>query len=225
MGKFNKLQVLETMFSTGIIPVFYHSDIDIAKNVVKACYEGGIRVFEFTNRGEFAHEVFGELSKFVAKECKQMILGAGSVIDAPAAAVYMQLGANFIVGPLFNPDIAKIANRRLVPYVPGCGSVSETGFAQEAGCDLCKIFPGDVLGAAFVKAIKAPMPWSMLMVTGGVKPEETNLKTWFDAGADCVGMGSNLFPKEIIAAGEWEKITILCKNTLDITKKLINNNE
>jgi 2-dehydro-3-deoxyphosphogluconate aldolase/(4S)-4-hydroxy-2-oxoglutarate aldolase len=221
MSKFNKIKVLETMFSSGVVPVFYHSDIDVAKNVVKACYDGGIRIFEFTNRGEFAHEIFGELSKFVSKECKEMILGAGSVIDAPTAVVYMQLGARFIVGPLFNPDIAKVANRRLVPYIPGCGSVSETGFAQEAGCDLCKVFPGEVLGAGFVKALKAPMPWSMLMVTGGVKPEEANLKMWFDAGADCVGMGSALFPKEVIAAGEWEKIAALCKNVLEITEKLI----
>ena len=217
--RFNKIKVLETMFSTGIIPVFYHSDIDVTKKVVRACYEGGISVFEFTNRGEFAQEVFGELSKFVAKECERMILGIGSVVDAPTAAAYMQLGANFIVGPLFNPDIAKAANRRLIPYVPGCGSVSEIGFAQEAGCDLCKIFPGDVLGAAFVKAIKAPMPWSMLMVTGGVKPEEANLKMWFDAGVNCVGMGSNLFPQEVIAAGEWEKITLLCKNVLVIASE------
>ncbi|MDR2058367.1 MAG: bifunctional 4-hydroxy-2-oxoglutarate aldolase/2-dehydro-3-deoxy-phosphogluconate aldolase [Dysgonamonadaceae bacterium] len=221
MARFNKLQVLETMLSSGIIPVFYHSDIDVAKHVVKACYEGGIKVFEFTNRGEFAHEIFGELSKFITKECKQMVLGIGSVVDAPTASAYIQLGANFIVSPLFNPDIAKTANRRLVPYLPGCGTVSETGLAQEAGCDLCKIFPGDVLGAAFVKAIKAPMPWSMLMVTGGVKPEEANLKMWFDAGVSCVGIGANLFPKEVIAAGEWEKITALCKNTLEITKKLI----
>lgn len=208
------------MLSSGAVPVFYNADIEIAKNVVKACYDGGIRVFEFANRGDFAHEIFGELSKFVNRECEQMVLGTGSVMDAPTASLYMQLGANFIVSPLFNPDIAKVANRRLVPYIPGCGSATEVGIAQEAGCDLCKVFPGDVLGAAFVKAIKAPMPWSMLMITGGVKPEEANLKMWFDAGASCVGIGSNLFPKEVIAAGEWEKITALCKNTLDITKKL-----
>ncbi|MDR3226394.1 MAG: bifunctional 4-hydroxy-2-oxoglutarate aldolase/2-dehydro-3-deoxy-phosphogluconate aldolase [Prevotellaceae bacterium] len=223
MSKFNKIQVLEAMSSSGIVPVFYHSDIDVAKNVVKACYKGGIRVFEFTNRGEFAHEIFSELSKFTAKECPELILGTGSVIDAPTAAIYIQLGANFIVSPLFNPDIVKVANRRLIPYIPGCGSVSEIGFAQEKGCDLCKIFPGDVLGANFVKALKAPMPWTMLMVTGGVKPEETNLKTWFDAGVTCVGIGSNLFPKEVITAKEWEKITTLCKDVLTITKKLINN--
>ena len=220
MAQYNKLQVLEAMFTTGMVPVFYHSDIETAKNVVKACYSGGVRAFEFTNRGEFAHEVFGELCKYVAKECPGLILGAGSVVDAPTASLYIQLGANFIVGPLFNPDIAKIANRRSVPYTPGCGSVSEVGFAQEAGCDLCKIFPGDVLGPNFVKNLKAPMPWSLMMITGGVKPEEANLKAWFDAGAACVGMGSNLFPKEVIAAKEWGKITELCKNALAIIAKI-----
>ena len=220
MAKYNKIQTLAAMSATGMIPVFYHSDIETAKNVVKACYLGGVRAFEFTNRGEFAHEVFGELNKFAAKECPGLILGAGSIVDAPTASLYIQLGANFIVGPLFNPDIAKVANRRLVPYTPGCGSVSEVGFAQEAGCDLCKIFPGDVLGPNFIKGLKAPMPWSLLMVTGGVKPEEANLKAWFDAGATCVGMGSNLFPKEVIAAKDWGKITELCKNALAIIEKI-----
>lgn len=220
MARFNKLQVLTVMSQTGMVPVFYHKDIEVAKNVLKACYEGGVRAFEFTNRGEFAHEVFGELNKFAEKECPGMILGVGSVIDAPTAALYIQLGANFIVGPLFNPEVAKIANRRLIPYTPGCGSVSEIGFAQEMGCDLCKVFPGDVLGTNFVKGLKAPMPWSMLMVTGGVKPEKENLKSWFDAGVMCVGMGSNLFPKEVIANKEWSKISDLCRNALEIIKEI-----
>jgi len=208
------------MLATGMVPIFYHKDVEIAKNVVKACYTGGVRAFEFTNRGEFAHEVFGELNKFVAKECPEMILGVGSVVDAPTASLYIQLGANFVVGPLFNPDVAKVCNRRLIPYMPGCGSVSEIGFAQEAGCDVSKVFPGDVLGPNFVKGLKAPMPWSLLMITGGVKPEEANLKAWFDAGASCVGMGSNLFPKDVIESKDWDKITLLCKNALEIIKKV-----
>ncbi|MDR1633206.1 MAG: bifunctional 4-hydroxy-2-oxoglutarate aldolase/2-dehydro-3-deoxy-phosphogluconate aldolase [Dysgonamonadaceae bacterium] len=216
MAKFNKLKTLTAMLETGMVPVFYHKDIEVAKNVVKACYAGGVRAFEFTNRGEFAHEVFGELNKFVAKECPELIMGVGSVVDAPVASLYIQLGANFVVGPLFNPDVAKVCNRRLIPYTPGCGSVSEIGFAQEAGCDLCKVFPGDVLGPNFVKGLKAPMPWSLLMVTGGVKPEEANLKAWFDAGVSCVGMGSNLFPKDVIEAKDWDKISALCKNALEI---------
>lgn len=220
--KFNKLQVLSAMTDTGIIPVFNHKDIEIAKKVLKACYDGGIRVFEFTNRDDFAQEVFGELVKFATKECPEMILGIGSVVDAPTAALYIQLGANFVVGPLFNPDVAKVCNRRCVPYTPGCGSISEIGFAQEAGCDLCKVFPGDVLGTAFVKGLKAPMPWSMIMVTGGVKPEESNLKSWFDSGATCVGMGSNLFPADVIKNQDWNSISNLCKNALDIVKKVRN---
>ena len=221
--RFSKLQVMIAMQETGIVPVFYHSDIEVAKNVVKACYEGGIRAFEFTNRGDFAHEVFGELVKFAALECPEMIMGIGSIVDAPAAAIYIQLGANFVVGPLFNPDVAKVCNRRLVPYSPGCGSVSEVGMAQEAGCDICKVFPGDVLGTAFVKGLKAPMPWSNLMVTGGVKPEEANLKGWFDAGVTCVGMGSNLFPTEAIRNQDWKTITVLCKQTLEIIRKVKTN--
>ncbi|MDR1527311.1 MAG: bifunctional 4-hydroxy-2-oxoglutarate aldolase/2-dehydro-3-deoxy-phosphogluconate aldolase [Dysgonamonadaceae bacterium] len=220
MARFNKMQVLSAMSATGMVPVFYHSDVEVAKNVVKACYAGGVRTFEFTNRGEFAHEVFGGLSQWVAKECPELILGVGSIVDAPTASLYIQLGANFLVGPLFNPDVAKVANRRLVPYTPGCGSVSEIGFAQEMGCDLCKVFPGDVLGPNFVKGLKAPMPWSLLMVTGGVKPEEANLKAWFNAGVTCVGMGSNLFPKEVMAAKDWGKISDMCREVLGIIRKI-----
>ncbi|MDP4204054.1 MAG: bifunctional 4-hydroxy-2-oxoglutarate aldolase/2-dehydro-3-deoxy-phosphogluconate aldolase [Bacteroidota bacterium] len=220
MARFSKIQVLAAMKETGMVPVFYNKDIEVAKNVLKACYEGGVRAFEFTNRGDFAHEVFRDLVKFAAVECPEMILGIGSIVDAPAATLYIQMGANFIVGPLFNPDVAKVANRRLVPYTPGCGSVSEVGFAQELGCDLCKVFPGDVLGTNFVKGLKAPMPWSQLMVTGGVKPEEGNLKGWFDAGVTCVGMGSNLFPADLIKAQDWAGITKLCSDALAIIKKV-----
>ena len=171
MAKFDKIAVLNKISSTGMVPVFYHKDVEIAKKVIKACYDGGVRAFEFTNRGDFAHEVFGEVVKFAAVECPELALGVGSVVDPATAALYIQLGANFVVGPLFNPEIAKVCNRRLVPYTPGCGSVSEVGFAQELGCDLCKVFPGDVLGPKLVKGMLAPMPWSKLMVTGGVSPD------------------------------------------------------
>ena len=196
MAKFDKIAVLNKIGSTGMVPVFYHKDAEVAKKVVKACYEGGVRAFEFTNHGDFAHEVFAEVVKFAAKECPEMAMGVGSIVDPATAALYLQLGANFVVGPLFNPEIAKICNRRLVAYTPGCGSVSEVGFAQEAGCDLCKIFPGDVLGAKLVKGLLAPMPWSKLMVTGGVEPTQENLTSWIKAGVFCVGMGSKLFPND-----------------------------
>lgn len=220
MAKYDKIQVLTAIRETGIVPVFYNGNLEISKNVLKACYEGGIRAFEFANRGDFAQEVFGELVKYANKELPGMIVGIGSVVDPGTAALYIQLGANFVVGPLFNPAIAPICNRRNIPYAPGCGSVSEVGAAQEAGCDLCKVFPGDVLGPAFVKGLRAPMPWSKLMVTGGVKPTRENLEGWFKAGVFCVGMGSNLFPKDVIAAGEWSKISDLCRDALEIVAQV-----
>ncbi|HBG24095.1 MAG: bifunctional 4-hydroxy-2-oxoglutarate aldolase/2-dehydro-3-deoxy-phosphogluconate aldolase [Bacteroidetes bacterium GWF2_41_61] len=217
MARFKKIETLMVMKKTGVVPVFYHNDIEIAKNVLLACYKGGIRAFEFTNRGDFAQEVFAELVKYGERDCPEMIIGIGSIVDAPTAAMYIQLGANFVVGPLFNPDVAKVCNRRLIPYSPGCGTVSEIGFAQEAGCDLCKIFPaGSVGGPAFVKSVLAPMPWSMIMVTGGVEPTRENLESWFKAGVTCVGMGSNLFPDSVLKNGEWEKITQLCRECISV---------
>ena len=216
MANYNKLQVFQTILGTGMVPVFYHADAGVAKQVLKACYEGGVRAFEFTNRGDFAQLVFKELALYVREALPGMVLGAGSVLDPATAVLYLQLGADFIVGPCFNPEVAKVCNRRLVPYVPGCGTVTEIGDAQEAGCGLCKVFPGEVLGPAFVKAVLAPMPWSRLMVTGGVKPEKENLEAWFKAGATCVGMGSQLFPRDAVAAGDWDRIARICKDTLKI---------
>lgn len=214
------MQVIEAMASTGMVPVFYHKDAEVAKQVLKACYIGGVRAFEFTNRGDLAHEVFTELIKFSAKECPEMILGVGTVVDAGTASLYIQLGANFVVSPLFNPDVARVCNRRLIPYTPGCGSVSEIGFAQEAGCDVCKIFPaGNVGGPSFVKNVMAPMPWSMLMVTGAVEPTEENLSGWIKAGVMCVGMGSKLFPSDVIADGNWPVIADKCREALSIIAK------
>jgi 2-dehydro-3-deoxyphosphogluconate aldolase/(4S)-4-hydroxy-2-oxoglutarate aldolase len=220
MARFDNLAVMAKIGETGMVPVFYHKDVEVACNVLKACYEGGVRAFEFTNRGDFAHEVFTEVIKYAAKECSEMAVGVGSVVDAPTASLYMQLGACFVVGPLFNPDVAKVCNRRNVPYVPGCGSVSEVGFAQEAGCFLCKIFPGDVLGPKLVKGLLAPMPWSKLMVTGGVEPTEDNLKAWYKAGVYCVGMGSKLFPKDKVEARDWNYVTEQCRNSLAIIKSV-----
>jgi 2-dehydro-3-deoxyphosphogluconate aldolase/(4S)-4-hydroxy-2-oxoglutarate aldolase len=220
MAKYDKFQVIATMQGTGLVPVFYHADVQTAKSVLKACYDGGIRAFEFTNRGDFAQEVFKELVKYANRELPGMIVGVGSVVDPATAALFIQLGTNFVVGPVFNPAVAPVCNRRLIPYCPGCGTVSEVSAAQEAGCDLCKVFPGDVLGPAFVKGLRGPMPWSRLMVTGGVKPDRANLEAWFKAGVTCVGMGSNLFPKDVLAAGDWSRITELCKNSLQIIQEV-----
>ena len=218
MAKFDKLSVLNKIALAPVVPVFYHKDPAVACNVLKACYEGGIRAFEFTNRGDFAHEVFAEIVRFASGQCPEMAVGVGSVVEPATAALYMQLGACFVVGPLFNHEVAKTCNRRGVAYVPGCGSISEVGMAQESGCDLCKVFPGDVLGPKFVKGLLAPMPWSKLMVTGGVEPTEENLASWFSAGAFCVGMGSKLFPKDRIAVSDWAYITDKCCESLAVAR-------
>lgn len=208
------------MTATGMVPVFYNPDIEISKKVLKACYDGGVRAFEFTNRGDKAAEVFAELVKF-ADGLPGMVLGVGSISFGKDARKFIKLGAKFVVSPQYVPDAVRVCRWRHIPYMPGCGTVSEVGRAQRAGCEVCKVFPGDVLGPAFVKALRAPMPWSKIMVTGGVKPEKANLEAWFKAGVTCVGMGSNLFPKEVIAAGDWDKITGLCRETLQIIREVL----
>lgn len=203
-----------------MVPVFYHKDIEVACNVLKACYDGGVRAFEFTNRGDFAHEVFGALVKYAAVNCPEMAIGVGSIVEPATAALFIQLGACFVVGPLFNPEVARVCNRRGVAYVPGCGSVSEIGAAQEMGCDLCKVFPGDVLGPKFVKGLLAPIPWTKVMVTGGVEPTSDNLAAWFGAGAFCVGMGSKLFPSATVAEGNWNAIADRCRQSLSFISSI-----
>jgi 2-dehydro-3-deoxyphosphogluconate aldolase/(4S)-4-hydroxy-2-oxoglutarate aldolase len=221
MARFSRIEVALKMKETGIVPVFYHKDIEVCKKVLKACYEGGIRVFEFTNRGDYAHEVFGELNKFAAKETPDMILGIGSVVDAGTTSLYIQLGANFVVSPILNPDMAKVCNRRKVAWSPGCGSLTEISYAEELGAEVTKIFPGSQVGGpSFVKAVKGPFPWSSIMPTGGVEPTEENLKKWFEAGVHCVGMGSQLITKDIIANDNYESLTETCAKALALVQSL-----
>ncbi|MFT3738714.1 MAG: bifunctional 4-hydroxy-2-oxoglutarate aldolase/2-dehydro-3-deoxy-phosphogluconate aldolase [Breznakibacter sp.] len=221
MAKYSRFEVVAAMKETGVVPVFFDSNLEVSKNVVKACYEGGIRVFEFVNRGDFAHEVFGELNKWATKELPGMILGAGSIVEPVTAALYIQLGANFIVSPCLNEEVAKLCNRRGVSYSPGCGTISEISKAQELGVEVVKVFPASEIGGpSFVKAVKAPMPWTNIMPTGGVDTSEANLKAWFDAGVTCVGMGSNLFPKDVMQAGDWATLAAKSKELIDTIKKV-----
>lgn len=208
------------MKETGIVPVFYHKDLELCKKVLKACYDGGVKVFEFTNRGDYAHEVFGELNKWAAKETPDMMLGVGSVVDAGTTSLYIQLGASFIVSPILNAEMAKVCNRRKIAWSPGCGSLTEIGYAEELGAEVVKIFPGtEVGGPSFVKAVKGPFPWTSIMPTGGVEPTEENLSAWFKAGVHCVGMGSQLVTKDILANNDWAALTDKVKSALAIVKK------
>lgn len=221
MARFSRIQVTQTMEQTGIVPVFYHKDLETCKKALKACYEGGARTFEFTNRGDYAHELFGELNQYAEAELPEMILGVGSVIDAATTALYLQLGANFVVSPLVHPEMAKTCNRRMVAWMPGCGSVTEINQAQELGAEVVKIFPGaQVGGPGFVKAVKGPLPWSRIMPTGGVSPSEENLKEWFDAGVHCVGIGSKLFQKKDNGEFDYKGITQTVHAALETVKTI-----
>jgi len=209
------------MAEAGMIPVFYNSDVEVCKQVISACYKGGVRLFEFTNRGAYAHLVFEQINKWAASEYPDLIIGTGSVVDAPTAILYVQLDSNFIVSPILNEEMAYALNRRKVLWTPGCGSVSEISYAEELGADIIKIFPGSSVGGPdFIKSVKGPCPWTSLMPTGGVEPTIENLKSWYDAGAVCVGMGSNLITKDIIAKKDWDGLSEKIAATLKIAQTL-----
>tara|TARA_R110002050_G_scaffold223338_1_gene359138 strand:- start:59844 stop:60512 length:669 start_codon:yes stop_codon:yes gene_type:complete len=220
MAQFSRIEVATAMKETGMIPLFFSNDLELSKNVLKACYDGGARLMEFTARGDFAHEVFGALTKYAIKELPGMIMGVGSVTDAGAASLYMGLGANFIVTPVLREDIAIACNRRKVLWSPGCGSLTEIAKAEELGCEIVKLFPGDIYGPKFVKGVKGPQPWTSIMPTGGVSPTEENLSGWFNAGVTCVGMGSQLISKDILASKDFVKLKSDVKTALAIIKKV-----
>jgi 2-dehydro-3-deoxyphosphogluconate aldolase / (4S)-4-hydroxy-2-oxoglutarate aldolase len=220
MAQFTRIEVATVMKETGLVPLFFSNNLELSKNVLKACYDGGARLMEFTARGDFAHEVFGELTKYAIKELPGMIMGVGSVTDAAAASLYMSLGANFIVTPVLREDIAIVCNRRKVLWSAGCGTLTEIARAEELGCEIVKLFPGDIYGPQFVKGIKGPQPWTSVMPTGGVAPNKENLSGWFNAGVTCVGMGSQLISKEIIANKDFVKLEQDVKAALAIIKSV-----
>ncbi|MCK5853318.1 bifunctional 4-hydroxy-2-oxoglutarate aldolase/2-dehydro-3-deoxy-phosphogluconate aldolase [bacterium] len=221
MANYSRIEVCLKVKETGLVPLYFNKDAETVKNVVKACYDGGARIFEFTNRGDFAHEVFTELIKYAIKNLPGMILGVGSIEDAATSALYMQSGANFIVSPILNPEMAKICNRRKIAWIPGCGTLTEIAYAEELGAEIIKIFPAmQVGGPDFIKNIKGPRPWTNIMPTGGVMPTEENLKAWFQAGTYCVGMGSKLITKELIATGNWAGIAARVNKVLEIIQSI-----
>ncbi len=220
MARFTRIQVAQTMGATGMVPLFYHPDVATGKKVLQAIYNGGARLLEFTNRGDYAHEVFNELNKFAAQELPDLIMGVGSVTDGGTASLYMQLGANFIVTPVFREDIALVCNRRKVLWSPGCGTLTEIARAEELGCEIVKLFPAGVYGPGFIKGVRAPQPWTNIMPTGGVSVAYDNLKVWFDAGAFCVGMGSKLMVKDDAGNFDFKRIEALTIEALANIKKI-----
>ena len=220
MAKYSRVEVATVMAETGMVPLFFHTDVELGKKVIKACYDGGARLMEFTSRGDFAFEVFGALNKYALAELPGMILGVGSITDAAAASLYMQLGANFIVTPVLREDIALVCNRRKVLWSPGCASLTEIARAEELGCEIVKLFPGDVYGPQFVKGIKGPCPWTSIMPTGGVSTDRDNLKNWFDAGVTCVGIGSQLISNEVLKSEDFDGLEATVRATLATIKEL-----
>lgn len=220
MAKYSRLEVANVMAETGMVPLFFHTDVELGKKVIKACYDGGARLMEFTSRGDFAFEVFGVLNKYALAELPGMILGVGSITDVAAASLYMQLGANFIVTPVLREDIALVCNRRKVLWSPGCASLTEIARAEELGCEIVKLFPGDVYGPQFVKGIKGPCPWTSIMPTGGVSTDRENLKTWFDAGVTCVGIGSQLISNEVLKSQDFDGLEATVRATLATIKEI-----
>ncbi len=190
------------MDKTGMVPVFFHEDLALTRDVVHACYEGGLSIFEFTNRGKNALDVFAGLSDYCHKHLPEMMLGAGSIINGNSAEEYISAGADFIVSPLLSDSVTDTCKKRQCLHIPGCGTVTEVGRAQQTGAEVVKLFPAEVAGPAFIRAIRGPMPWSKIMPTGGVSTEKYNLKEWFDAGAFCVGMGSSLFTPSLLKSGQ-----------------------
>ena len=221
MAQFDRITVYNVMLEDGLIPLFYNKDIDKTKKVAEALAKGGSRVLEFTNRGDLAVEVFTDLMKFSMKEYPDLIIGVGSVIDAPTAALYIAKGANFIVSPSFNKETALLCNKRKIAYIPGAATVNEISMAEEYGAEIVKIFPGSTVGGpSFVKNILGPMPWSKLMPTGGVTAEESNIKAWFDAGVVCIGMGSKLVSSKLVSEEKYDEITALTSEVLKIIKNV-----
>lgn len=221
MARHTRLEVLQSMKDIGVIPVFYNGDYETAKNVVTACADGGAGCIEFTNRGDRAVNIFTRLAEYRDSEREDIILGVGSVCDAPTAAMYISAGADFVVGPLLDEETAKLCNKRKIPYSPGCGTLSEIHKAHELGVEICKIFPGrQVGGPGFVKAVKGPCPWVDIMPTGGVAPTKESLTEWFEAGICCAGMGSKLVTKDLVAAKDWRGITKKVKETIEIIKQV-----
>jgi 2-dehydro-3-deoxyphosphogluconate aldolase / (4S)-4-hydroxy-2-oxoglutarate aldolase len=203
----DRLSVLTALQSQGICPVFYHSDPETALNVIRACARGGAPVIEFTNRGDFAVDLFGEIARELSRTDPDIVLGIGSVLDAGTAGMFLNRAARFVVSPALVPEVAQVCNRRMVAYFPGCGSVTDISNAHALGCDIVKLFPGaSVGGPDFVKAVLGPMPWTKIMPTGGVEPDPASIAKWFGSGIVAAGMGSRLITDAAIRDGDWSGI-------------------
>jgi len=207
MPEMMRHRVIEAILEVGLVTVFHNGDARVAKEVVRACLDGGARIVEFTNRGDRAYLTFNELAELRDAELPELILGAGTVSDAETASLYINGGADFIVGPVFNPEVARLCNRRKVLYIPGCLTPTEISEAEEMGADIVKLFPASVATPGFVKAVLGPSPQTRIMASGGIKMDQGMMTEWIRAGAVALNLGSDLIRKELVARGDYGEIT------------------
>ena len=216
-----RLDVYNAIADIGAVPVFHVSDVDDSIAIARACVSGGMRVVEFTNRGDRAHGVFNAMDKAVGSEAPEAILGAGTVLDPATAALYVNSGARLIVGPNTNSEVARLCNRRKVAYIPGCGTASEISYAEELGCEIVKLFPAQASGGpGFVKDLLGPMPWSSIMPTGGIGVGRETLQEWFDAGVIAVGLGSSLITSDIVTRRAWDELERRCRDVVSSIREI-----
>lgn len=195
--------IIAAFEQSGIIPVFYHDDENVCLEVLQACYDGGLRVFEFTSRGENARKNFAAMRDRKLAAMPDLYLGIGTIKNAADAAIYAGMGADFIVCPVSDPETAAYCRSENITWIPGCMTPTEISVAEKNGASLVKLFPGNVLGPGYVKSIKPLFPQLKFMPTGGVEPTQLSMDAWFDAGVVCVGMGSNLLSKPLIESKDW----------------------
>jgi 2-dehydro-3-deoxyphosphogluconate aldolase/(4S)-4-hydroxy-2-oxoglutarate aldolase len=196
---------------------FHHEDPDTCRKVVRACYDGGIRIFEFTNRGKNAVEVFAGLRPWSQQEFPELVFGAGTIYHAGDADLFIEMGADFVVAPGIDEGVARSCQQNEIPWIPGCLTPTEIYKAEQMGSSIIKIFPVVASGGpAYIKAMHGPSPHTKFMPTGGLRPTETSLKPWLEAGAYCVGLGSGLVTKDIVTSGDFNTLTRICSDTLKI---------
>lgn len=216
MARTDRVEIYRQILQTGLVPIFNHGEAEVACKIADAIVAGGAPVFEMTNRGDNALEVFRALRRHCNANHSQAVLGVGSIVDASTAALYIAEGAEFIVAPIFDVATARLCNKRKIPYLPGCGSVTEISRAEEYGVEIIKVFPGGAVGGpGFIKAVRGPMPWTRLLPTGGVNATKESIDAWIKAGACAVGMGSRLIVKSDVDAGEYAAISERVKQCLE----------
>jgi 2-dehydro-3-deoxyphosphogluconate aldolase/(4S)-4-hydroxy-2-oxoglutarate aldolase len=216
---FTQQEIVDAIKKTGIVPLFTHDNPDDAQQVIEAAYRGGIKVFEFTNRRSNSYEVFKHLVS-IKQKYSDLMLGIGTIMDAATTQKFIDVGADFIISPILKLEMAPVCAKNQKPWIPGCATLTEIVTAKENGAEIIKIFPGSVLGPGFISAIMPVVPSLQLMITGGVEPTESNLSAWFKAGATCVGMGSQLFTKEILAEKNWPLLEQRVKECLAIAARV-----